>query len=109
MPTRDDDHRGPLSAALATTLFLNLWRRRAPRGSGYQADLYTDRDEAAADAASPSLYHYAGTVVIAPAAPPRLVDLTGLGAAVLAERAADATEEAAFARSLSRGAGRPVL
>lgn len=102
---RDDDSH-PLCAALASTLFVNLWRRR---GGGYQADLYVDRDDAAADAAAPSLYAYAGTVVLVPGAPPRWADLERHGAAVRDERAADAAEEAAHERALRQGAGRRVL
>jgi hypothetical protein len=107
MPMRDD--RNPLAAALTQALFLNLWRRCDGKGAAYQADLYTDRDEAAADAASPSLYRYAGTVILVPGAPPRLADLSHLGGAVLVERAADAAEEAAHIRALTTGAGRRVL
>ncbi len=94
--------------ALSQALFLNLWRRTG-RAAGYQADLYTDRDEAAADAASPSLYAYAGTVVLVPGLAPRWADLATHGAAVLTERAAAAAEEAAHEHSLRHGAGRRVL
>lgn len=94
---------------LPQPLFVNLWTRRAAGRASWQADLFLAADDAAADAASPSLYCYAGTVALWPAAPPRLLDLSAHGAAVLADRLADAAAEAAHERGLRQGAGRRVL
>lgn len=94
---------------LPQPLFLNLWTRRAAGRASWQADLFVTVDDAAADAASPSLHSYAGTVALWPAAPPRLVDLSVQGAAVLADRRADAAAESAYERGLRQDAGRRVL
>ncbi|MBF0335443.1 MAG: hypothetical protein HQL40_17655 [Alphaproteobacteria bacterium] len=90
-------------------VFVNLWARSGREGISVQADCHDDLDEAAADAASPSLYAYAGTLMGAPDGPARLLDLSAHGAAVLAEAERGLRDEDRLAAALCRGAGRPVL
>ncbi len=90
-------------------VYVNLWVRRARGGSSVQAEAFADRDTAAADAASPSLYTYAGTLIGGGDGGATWDDLSGHGLAVLRERADQAAEEAALERGLRGGAGRPVL
>ncbi|MBF0374023.1 MAG: hypothetical protein HQL38_03495 [Alphaproteobacteria bacterium] len=91
-------------------VFVNLWARSGRDGASVQADCHDDLDEAAADAASPSLYAYAGTLMAGgPDGPARLLDLSAHGEAVLAEAERGRRDEDRLSAALGRGAGRPVL
>lgn len=90
-------------------VFVTLWARRGRDGVSVQGDCHDDLDQAAADAASPSLYAYAGTLMAGPDGEARLLDLTAHGEAVLAEAARSLRDEDRLAAALCRGAGRNVL
>lgn len=93
---------------LPAPVYVNLWLRRRAGGICYQPDVFTDLDDAAADAAQPSLYSYAGTIVVT-ASGCELLDLSEHGAAVERARRADRAEERRHRRGLGSGAGRGVL
>jgi len=91
------------------TVFVNLWSRRAGGRVSYQAEVFTDPDDAALDAASPSIYAYAGTVCALPGGETRFADLSGRGAGLRRDDASAARDETAHERGLRQGAGRTVL
>lgn len=94
---------------LPAPVFVNLWIRRSAKGVSYQTDVYASRDAAAADAATPGIYAYGGTLAAAPSGAAVLLDLSEHGRALRRETAADARDDSAHERGLRRGAGRPVL
>lgn len=99
----------PPLRGLAATVFINLWARRHHGALSYQAELFRDLDAAAIDAASPSLYVYAGTIVAEIDGSTRLIDLAALGGAILRDDRRNAADELRLELGLQRGAGRIVL
>ncbi len=93
---------------LAAPLFINLWCRRHGGAQSWHPDAFTDLDEAAADAAQPSLYAYAGTLMVT-GGRGRLLDLSAHGARLLAEARRERADERRHRRGLAAGAGRNVL
>lgn len=90
-------------------VLVNLWARRRGGRLSYQVEVFDDLDDAAADAASPSIYGYAGTLMAAPDGTAALLDLTAHGDAVRGEAAEAAAEEERLECGLRQGAGRIVL